>query len=60
MIDMGKHSVYSLFTFPGQNLPSFLPELDSLLQSDDLGLLKDDDTFQYLMSAGYEHIQQML
>ncbi|CAG2211757.1 NUP133 [Mytilus edulis] len=44
----------------GQNLPSFLPELDSLLQSDDLGLLKDDDTFQYLMSAGYEHIQQML
>ncbi|CAC5366026.1 NUP133 [Mytilus coruscus] len=43
----------------GQNLPSFLPELDSLLQSDDLGLLKDDDTFQYLMKAGYEHIQQM-
>ncbi|XP_052097851.1 nuclear pore complex protein Nup133-like isoform X1 [Mytilus californianus] len=43
----------------GQNLPSFLPELDSLLQSDDLGLLKDDDTFQYLMRAGFEHIQQM-
>lgn len=43
----------------GINLSSFLPDLNLLLRSDDLGLLKDDVNFQYLIRAGYEHIEQI-
>ncbi|KAJ8308039.1 hypothetical protein KUTeg_012913 [Tegillarca granosa] len=44
----------------GWNIMQYLPDLGDLLQADDLGPLKEDRNFQYLMSAGYEHIKQVL
>ncbi|KAK3092820.1 hypothetical protein FSP39_007562 [Pinctada imbricata] len=44
----------------GLDLRTFLPDLNILLQSNELGLLKGDKNFEYLIRAGYEHIQQIL
>merc|ERR1712080_100503 len=41
----------------GGEIFSYLPAQEELLSADELGMLRDDTTFQFLLSAGYEHLQ---
>ncbi|CAH1791718.1 unnamed protein product [Owenia fusiformis] len=43
----------------GMNLQNFLPSPEILLNADELGTLKDNTNFQYLVRAGYEHIERV-
>ncbi|KAI8482592.1 hypothetical protein Bbelb_396590 [Branchiostoma belcheri] len=44
----------------GVDLQEYLPDVDMLLSSEELGGLKDNSSFQYLVRAGYEHIQRVM
>ncbi|XP_078592881.1 nuclear pore complex protein Nup133-like [Branchiostoma floridae x Branchiostoma japonicum] len=44
----------------GVDLQEYLPDVDVLLSSEELGGLKDNSSFQYLVRAGYEHIQRVM
>lgn len=37
-----------------------VPPLDELLTAEELGPLKDNSTFQYLLRVGYEHVLKEL
>ncbi|XP_070576445.1 nuclear pore complex protein Nup133-like isoform X2 [Ptychodera flava] len=44
----------------GLDLLEYLPDVDTLLQAEELGDLKDSPHFQYLTRAGYEQIERVL
>nr|CAD7434086.1 unnamed protein product [Timema monikensis] len=43
-----------------ESVEEFLPPLDRLLEAEELGSIKDNSTFQYLLRVGYEHIHRTL
>nr|CAD7607928.1 unnamed protein product [Timema genevievae] len=64
VLQCGRCNVWALvFTF-GENeeesVEEFLPPLDRLLEAEELGSIKDNSTFQYLLRVGYEHIHRTL
>ncbi|XP_064623081.1 nuclear pore complex protein Nup133-like [Lineus longissimus] len=44
----------------GLDLHQFLPNVDRLLESEELGDLRHNKTFQFLVRAGYEHIMRIV
>nr|XP_022333914.1 nuclear pore complex protein Nup133-like [Crassostrea virginica] len=44
----------------GVDVKTFMPGLKSIFDCDELGDLKDEANFRYLIQAGYEHIGQVL
>ncbi|XP_006811533.1 nuclear pore complex protein Nup133-like [Saccoglossus kowalevskii] len=44
----------------GLDLHEYLPDIDTLLSSDELGDLRDSSHFQYLIRAGYEQIERVV
>lgn len=41
-------------------MKTFMPGLQGIFDCDELGDLKDEANFRYLIQAGYEHIGQVL
>lgn len=39
----------------GKDLKTYLPDVNALLQSDDLGSLKSNRCFEFVLKANYEH-----
>lgn len=44
----------------GADLTSYLPPADQLLAAEELGELRHNKNFQFLLRAGYEQIQKVL
>ncbi|XP_041351939.1 nuclear pore complex protein Nup133-like [Gigantopelta aegis] len=44
----------------GEAIGEILPDVNVLLASEELGPLRDNANFQFLLKAGYEHIQRIL
>lgn len=47
------------FFFTGSNLDEVLLPIDSILEAEELGELRSDRKFQYLIRLGYEHFQKI-
>merc|ERR1719447_216560 len=43
----------------GADLADFLPRPETLLESEELGELRSNTNFQFLIQTGYEHIQRV-
>lgn len=41
------------------DLNEFMPPIDDLIQSELLNDIRDNDSFQYILCAGYEHVMRM-
>ena len=46
-------------TVAGLDLTQCLPAVDRLLAAEELGSLRDQVSFQFLLRAGYEHLEQI-
>ena len=53
-----RKDLYSSPCALGIDLREYLPHVDVLLESEELGDLRHNAKFQYLVKAGYEHIQR--
>ncbi|XP_021913246.1 nuclear pore complex protein Nup133 [Zootermopsis nevadensis] len=49
-----------LMAFMGCSPDEVLPPLERMLEAQELGSLKDNSSFQYLLKVGYEHVRRTL
>ena len=48
------------FFFAGSRPDEILPPLERMLEAHELGTLKDNSSFQYLLKMGYENVHRTL
>ncbi|OQR76312.1 nuclear pore complex protein Nup133-like [Tropilaelaps mercedesae] len=59
MRDLLFFQVVELAFLQNYDLNEFMPSIDELLQSELLNDIRDSDSFQYILRAGYEHVMRM-
>ncbi|XP_064600211.1 LOW QUALITY PROTEIN: nuclear pore complex protein Nup133-like [Liolophura sinensis] len=63
-LEGNKHTIFfktvELAFYEGADLSSYLPQADQLLAAEELGELRHNKNFQFLLRAGYEQIQKVL
>ncbi|XP_022664506.1 nuclear pore complex protein Nup133-like isoform X2 [Varroa destructor] len=59
MRDLLFFQIVELAFLQNYDLNEFMPPIDDLIQSELLNDIRDNDSFQYILCAGYEHVMRM-